>query len=83
MITYVDATLVPVRNDGQIKLYGPADFAGMRKAGRLVADCLDAVEEIIGRDVALEVDVQEMNESRIDLHLIEKREFKLVLRSAE
>jgi methionyl aminopeptidase len=47
MINYVDATLAPVRNDGQIKLYGPSDFAGMRKAGRLVADCLDAVEAII------------------------------------
>jgi methionyl aminopeptidase len=47
MINYVDAALAPVRNDGQIKLYGPDDFAGMRKAGRLVADCLDAVEDII------------------------------------
>jgi methionyl aminopeptidase len=47
MVSYVDATLAPPRNDGQIKLYGPADFAGMRRAGRLVAECLDAVEDII------------------------------------
>jgi methionyl aminopeptidase len=47
MVNYVEAALAPLRNDGQIKLYGPADFAGMRKAGRLVAECLDAVEDII------------------------------------
>jgi methionyl aminopeptidase len=47
MVNYIEAALAPLRNDGQIKLYGPADFAGMRKAGRLVAECLDAVEEII------------------------------------
>ena len=47
MVSYVDAALAPSRNDGQIKLYDAADFAGMRRAGRLVAECLDAVEEII------------------------------------
>ncbi len=47
MVNYVEAALAPLRNDGQIKLYGPADFAAMRKAGRLTAECLDAVEEII------------------------------------
>jgi methionyl aminopeptidase len=47
MVSYVDATLAPPRNDGQIKLYSSADFDGMRRAGRLVAECLDAVEEII------------------------------------
>ena len=26
---------------GQIKLYGPAAFEGMRKAGGLAAECLD------------------------------------------
>jgi methionyl aminopeptidase len=47
MVNYVEAALAPLRNDGQIKLYGPVDFAGMRRAGRLVAECLDAVEAII------------------------------------
>ena len=46
-MTYVDAALAPRRNDGQIKLYGPDDFAGMRAAGRLVAECLDALDEIV------------------------------------
>jgi methionyl aminopeptidase len=47
MVNYVDAVAAPLRNDGQIKLHGPADFAAMRRAGRLVAECLDAVEAII------------------------------------
>jgi methionyl aminopeptidase len=47
MINYIDAALAPARNDGQIKLHNAADFAAMRKAGRLVAECLDAVEAII------------------------------------
>ena len=41
MMTYVDAAHAPLRKTGQIKIYGPEAFAGMRKAGRLVADCLD------------------------------------------
>jgi methionyl aminopeptidase len=40
-MTYVDAAAVPLRKTGQIKLYGPAAFAGMRKAGHLAAQCLD------------------------------------------
>ena len=40
-MTYVDAALAPLRKNGQIKLYGQAAFDGMRKAGRLVAECLD------------------------------------------
>jgi methionyl aminopeptidase len=47
MVNYVEAARVPLRNDGQIKLYEPSDFEGMRRAGQLVADCLDAVEAII------------------------------------
>ena len=41
MMTYVDAVSAPLRKTGQIKLYGADAFAGMRKAGRLVAECLD------------------------------------------
>jgi methionyl aminopeptidase len=40
-MTYVDAAAAPLRKTGQIKIHGPEGFAGMRKAGRLVADCLD------------------------------------------
>ena len=40
-MSYVDAALAPQRKTGQIKLHGPAAFEGMRKAGRLVAQCLD------------------------------------------
>ncbi len=46
-MTYVDAAHAPLRKTGQIKIYGPDAFAGMRKAGRLVAECLDMlVDEI-------------------------------------
>jgi methionyl aminopeptidase len=41
MMSYVDATLAPLRKTGQIKLYGPEAFAGMRRVGQLVAECLD------------------------------------------
>src|SRR3954467_9004653 len=40
-MTYVDAALAPQRKTGQIKLHGGAAFEGMRKAGRLAAECLD------------------------------------------
>src|SRR3712207_3552809 len=40
-MTYVDAAVAPLRKKGQIKLYSAEAFAGMRKAGRLVAECLD------------------------------------------
>jgi methionyl aminopeptidase len=40
-MTYVDAAVAPPRKTGQIKLHGPGAFEGMRKAGRLVAECLD------------------------------------------
>jgi methionyl aminopeptidase len=34
-------TAAPVEDDGEIRLYGAAAFAGMRKAGRLAAEALD------------------------------------------
>jgi methionyl aminopeptidase len=40
-MTYVDAAAAPLRKTGQIRIHGPEGFAGMRKAGRLVAECLD------------------------------------------
>jgi methionyl aminopeptidase len=43
-MSYVDAGLAPQRKTGQVKLHGPAAFEGMRKAGRLAAECLDMLE---------------------------------------
>jgi methionyl aminopeptidase len=45
--SYVDATQLPLRNTGQIRLYDEAGFQGMRDAGQLTARALDAVAEII------------------------------------
>ncbi len=46
-MTYVDAAVAPLRKTGQIKIHGAAAFAGMRKAGQLVAHCLDMlVDEV-------------------------------------
>ncbi|MES1201378.1 MAG: type I methionyl aminopeptidase [Pseudomonadota bacterium] len=38
---FVAAADAPIRNTGQIKLYGSEAFEGMRRAGRLAAECLD------------------------------------------
>ena len=38
---FIDASEAPTRYSGQIKLHGPESFAGMRKAGKLAAECLD------------------------------------------
>jgi methionyl aminopeptidase len=40
-MSFVDAALAPPRKTGQIKLHNAEAFAGMRKAGQLVAQCLD------------------------------------------
>src|SRR6478735_9279675 len=44
-MTYVDAAVAPLRKTGQIKIHGPAAFEAMRKAGQLVARCLDMLTE--------------------------------------
>jgi methionyl aminopeptidase len=41
MTAFIDAAEAPPRHTTQIKLHGPDAFAGMRKAGRLAAECLD------------------------------------------
>jgi methionyl aminopeptidase len=51
MVNYIEAVLAPLKNDGQIKLYGPGAFAGMHKAGRLAAECLDAVNDLVAPGV--------------------------------
>ena len=38
---FTEASEAPTRNTGKIKLHGPEGFEGMRKAGRLAAECLD------------------------------------------
>jgi methionyl aminopeptidase len=40
-MTYVEAIAAPLRKNGQIKLHDKSGFAAMRKAGGLVAECLD------------------------------------------
>ena len=54
MVNYIDATHAPHKNDGQIKLHSPADFAGMRQAGALVAECLDQLEDLVRPGVPTE-----------------------------
>src|SRR3954453_19457650 len=45
-MSYIEATDTSLRKTGQIKLHGQSAFAGMRKAGALVAKCLDELTEI-------------------------------------
>ena len=40
-MNYVIAAQSPTRNIGKIKIHKPEDFEGMRRAGRLAAECLD------------------------------------------
>ena len=53
-MTYVDATIAPPRKTGQIKLHGASAFEGMRKAGRLVAECLDMLTAEVKPGVSTE-----------------------------
>ena len=50
-MSYVEATDTSLRKTGQIKLHGPSAFVGMRKAGALVAKCLDALTDVVGPGV--------------------------------
>src|SRR5262250_486615 len=53
-MNYVDAATAPLRKTGHIKLHGPEAFASMRKAGRLVAECLDILVPQIRSGVTTE-----------------------------
>jgi methionyl aminopeptidase len=53
-MSYVEASDTSLRKTGQIKLHGPGAFAGMRKAGALVAKCLDELTDIVGPGVPTE-----------------------------
>ncbi|MDI4657637.1 type I methionyl aminopeptidase [Xanthobacter autotrophicus] len=50
-MNYVEAANAPLRKTGHIKLYGPEGFEGMRKAGQLTAQALDAVAEMVAPGV--------------------------------
>lgn len=54
MVTYLDAATAPLRNTGQIRLYGPDDFAGMRAACLLTARCLDELAGMVAPGVTTE-----------------------------
>ena len=54
MVTYLDADETPLRNTGQIRLYGPDAFEGMRKACQLTARCLDALADMVQPGVTTE-----------------------------
>ena len=47
MVTYLDAATAPLKNTGQIRLYGEDGFEGMRRASRLTASCLDDLAGIV------------------------------------
>ena len=53
-MTFVDAMVAPSRKTGQIKLHGAADFAAMRKAGRLTAEALDLLVPAVRPGVTTE-----------------------------
>ncbi|MFN3854369.1 MAG: type I methionyl aminopeptidase [Phreatobacter sp.] len=54
MVSYVDAVTAPLRKNGQIKIHGPEGFEGMRRAGRLVAECLDMLVDEVREGVPTE-----------------------------
>jgi methionyl aminopeptidase len=57
IMSYIDATDAPLRKTGQIKLHGPQAFEGMRKVGKIAADCLDALADIVRPGMAtLDID---------------------------
>ncbi len=53
-MTYIDAAVAPARKTGQIRLHGREGFAGMRKAGQLVARCLDELAPLVVPGVVTE-----------------------------
>jgi methionyl aminopeptidase len=53
-MSYIDAALAPLRKTGQVKLHGAAAFEGMRKAGRLAAECLDMLDSEVRPGVPTE-----------------------------
>ncbi|TAK48689.1 MAG: type I methionyl aminopeptidase [Xanthobacteraceae bacterium] len=46
-MNYIEAQDAPHRKTGQIKLHNAAAFEGMRKVGRIAAECLDALTDLV------------------------------------
>jgi len=53
-MSYVEAATAPLRKTGQIQLHGPEGFAGMRRAGGLVAEVLDLLVDEVRPGVTTE-----------------------------
>jgi methionyl aminopeptidase len=53
-MAYVEAATAPLRKTGQIKLHGAEGFAGMRRAGQLVAQALDMLVAEVKQGVPTE-----------------------------
>jgi methionyl aminopeptidase len=53
-MTFVSSIEVTGRKPGYIKLHGPADFASMRRAGRLAAEALDLLTEYVRPGITTE-----------------------------
>jgi methionyl aminopeptidase len=53
-MNFVDAAEAPGRKTDQIKLHGAEDFAAMRKAGKLTAEALDMLVDIVKPGVTTE-----------------------------
>ena len=49
-----ETDIVERKRSGDIPLHGPADFEGMRRAGRMVAECLDMLGEHVKPGVTTE-----------------------------
>ncbi len=54
MMNYVQAEQAGETRDGTIKLHGPEAFAGMRKAGKLAAACLDMLVPLVKPGITTE-----------------------------
>jgi methionyl aminopeptidase len=53
-MTFVEATQSTGRRSGEIKLHGPEAFEGMRRAGRLTAEALDLLVDVVKPGVTTE-----------------------------
>lgn len=53
-MTFVEAATAPLRKNGAIKIHGPEAFEGMRRAGRLVAEALDLMNDHVAPGVTTE-----------------------------
>lgn len=55
MMNYIQEDGAGASRDGKIKLHGPEAFEGMRKAGRLAAECLDMLVPLVKPGVSTAV----------------------------